>query len=266
MVSSDNGEVLGEAEVERPAEETRALVSVEDGRLSSNDDVKLRRRHRQLEAVDPDEQAFFGGYCGGKAEVLIEKGVEQYRAEDFFDMPSVEFSDEQLAAVLSGCDQMVDAAAVLGRFAVAIKDLQITTARNEIDSVASFDQGRNSLGHVLTIAIDGHQILKTMFAGIFKGRDQCSTVTAILAMSDHMNVSTSSQYLTRAVGRTIIDNQNMVAVAANLVEHFIDVFYFVVNRQRCQEFCHTGLFSFRNLRGDGRLHSRFAESPKPTPF
>jgi len=107
MVSSDNGEVLGEAEVERPAEETRALVSVEDGRLSSNDDVKLRRRHRQLEAVDPDEQAFFGGYCGGKAEVLIEKGVEQYRAEDFFDMPSVEFSDEQLAAVLSGCDQMV---------------------------------------------------------------------------------------------------------------------------------------------------------------
>ena len=74
--------------------------------MSSNHDSKLRRRHRQLEPLDPDEQAFFGGYCSGKAELLVEKGVEQYRAEDFFDMPSVEFSDEQLAEVLAACEQM----------------------------------------------------------------------------------------------------------------------------------------------------------------
>ncbi len=74
--------------------------------MRSNDDAKLRRRHRQLEPVDPDEQAFFGGYCGSKAGTLLEKGVEQYRAEDFYDMPSVKFDDEQLAGVLAGCEQM----------------------------------------------------------------------------------------------------------------------------------------------------------------
>ena len=46
-------------------------------------DGRLRRQHRQLEPVLPEDQEFFGGYCAGKAETLLEKGVELYRAEDF---------------------------------------------------------------------------------------------------------------------------------------------------------------------------------------
>ncbi len=29
-------------------------------------DSRLRRQHRPLEPIDPDDQAFFGGYCTGK--------------------------------------------------------------------------------------------------------------------------------------------------------------------------------------------------------
>jgi len=69
-------------------------------------DARVRRQHRHLEPIDPDDQAFFGGYCGAKAETLLEKGVEQYRGEDSFAMPSDKFDADQLAGVLVGCEQL----------------------------------------------------------------------------------------------------------------------------------------------------------------
>jgi len=67
---------------------------------------QIRRQHRELEPVDPGDQAMFSGYAGSKAETLLEKGVEQYRAEDFFSMPSEQFDPEQLAGVVTGCEQL----------------------------------------------------------------------------------------------------------------------------------------------------------------
>ena len=80
--------------------------AVDEAGLSRFREGQIRRQHRELEPVDPGDQGMFSGYCGAKAEVLLEKGVEQYRAEDFFNMPSEEFDEEQLAGVLAGCEQL----------------------------------------------------------------------------------------------------------------------------------------------------------------
>ena len=52
-----------------------------------------------LDPLDDDDQAMFAGYVCSKAGTLHEIGVERYRAQDAFGMPSAKFGEALLAGV-----------------------------------------------------------------------------------------------------------------------------------------------------------------------
>jgi hypothetical protein len=76
-------------------------------RILTKEEASQRRRQREQDPIDPDDQAWFRGYTSSKAESMVEKGLEEYRAGDFFGYPFADWTAEQLEGVLTGCEQMV---------------------------------------------------------------------------------------------------------------------------------------------------------------
>lgn len=86
------------------------------------------------------------------------------------------------------------------------------------------------MGFVLAIAIDRHQHVVVVSERELE-RAAGSTVALVLLVPHDLNVAASRQPLASAVGRTIVDDQHVGAVAQYLVEYAIDVIDFVENRQ-----------------------------------
>ncbi len=80
----------------------------------------LRTLHRELFSWRPSEdldeesggdgaeQAAFEAYVGHKANKLVEKGIDEYRASDALGMPSSSRDPRELESVLHACKQIVE--------------------------------------------------------------------------------------------------------------------------------------------------------------
>ena len=97
--------------------------------------------------------------------------------------------------------------------------------------VESRDQFGDAFGLVLAIAVDGDNDIKVMIDGVIEGCQQRRSVTAIGDMRFYANIGTPGQSLGGSVGGPIINDEDVLAVLQHVVEHFVNMSCFVVNRQ-----------------------------------
>ena len=84
---------------------------------------------------------------------------------------------------------------------------------------------------MLAVTVDGDNDIELMFDGVIEGCQQGRSVTAIGGMRFDTNVRPPGQSLGGPVGGTIVNDEDVLAVLQNVVEHFVNVSCFVVYRQ-----------------------------------
>src|SRR5690606_199532 len=100
------------------------------------------------------------------------------------------------------------------------------------------DEARDAERLVLAVAIDRHQHVVAVSLGVVEGRLESRAVAAVLLVPDEMDVLERIEHFGRAVGRAVVDEQDVRTVLTNLFDHALDVASFVVDRQGGEKASH----------------------------
>jgi hypothetical protein len=84
---------------------------------------------------------------------------------------------------------------------------------------------------VLAVAINGYKEFVTLVHCVIECRNEGSAVAAIRFVANDANVVAPGEKFGSAIGRAIVDDQDIVRVARDFVEHRPDVRPLVVHRQ-----------------------------------
>ncbi len=130
-----------------------------------------------------------------------------------------------------GGDRFVDKHPLRRRFIVAGILLQITAPRNHVDVSAGSDEPRNPLGLVLPIAIERHDEVESLIDRKLKCCLQRRPIASVDRMSHNDDIVACVEQFRGTIGRSIIDGQDMICVAAHFVQHPANSSHFIEDRQ-----------------------------------
>lgn len=82
---------------------------------------------------------------------------------------------------------------------------------------------------MLAIAIHGHQHIEVGVHRIIKSRDQGRPVAAIAGMGDNRKVRLPAEQFSGTIGGTVIDNQDILAIAPDFVQNLLEGALFIIN-------------------------------------
>src|SRR5262249_4862709 len=88
---------------------------------------------------------------------------------------------------------------------------------------------------VLAVAVHRHQHVHAALHGVSERGDQGSAVAAVVRVGDDRQVGPAGEQFAGAGGRAVVDDEDLGAVAADLVQHGVEVPLFVVDRNGGQQ-------------------------------
>ena len=93
-----------------------------------------------------------------------------------------------------------------------------------------FEQNGDARWLVLPIAVHRHQHIVTMLHGVLERRDEGGPIASVLRMRDDRQVAFLGEDFSRAVGRAVVDHEQLGTGATHFLEDVRQVLGFVVDR------------------------------------
>ena len=87
---------------------------------------------------------------------------------------------------------------------------------------------------MLAVAIDSHQAVVSPRDGLLEGAFQAGAVALILGVANHLDRGKVLEQVGSAVGRAVVDYENVGRIIKNLGQNRFEVSLFVKNRDGCQ--------------------------------
>ncbi len=142
---------------------------------------------------------------------------------------------EPQAFVEPARDLDVDPPALFGRHLRRIENLEVTTSRDDIRLGKAGGDFRNALRLVLAVAIERDQTIVVAVDGRLEGCAQARAVAPILRVTDRQDGRKFPEKLGCAIGRAVINDQNIARVLDDLAQDADEARFFVVNRNGGQK-------------------------------
>ena len=117
----------------------------------------------------------------------------------------------------------VDAPAVLRGARVLAEVAQVAAAGYDVGVVDRFEQHGDAGRLVLAVAVHRHQHVVVVIQRVVERRDQGRPVAAVLRVRHDMQARLGASSRGGAVGRAVVDDEDVGAVSADLGEDAMDV-------------------------------------------
>lgn len=162
------------------------------------------------------------------------------------------------AVVELGGDLEVDLATLRGR-GVGVGEIEVAGAGDDIEVVTAggFDEHRDGVGLVLLVAVHGDEPVVALVGGVGEGVAEAAAVAGVGLVVDDGEAQFGGEAIEeggRAVRGAIVDDEDIVGVAADAAEDALGVLLLVVDGDGDQGAHEVGALLWPGAGGDGLTH------------